>query len=188
MRCGPCSYGKATRSASIPRVCLNHRMFISQRTANLPRCGCGVWTLSTNTGTMARNERALPSWPRIVMPGLKRGMTSSEFETEDMRPTAAWCDETHVYVTLANGRQMRAPMWWYPFLQKASPEARDMSSFSLAESGGRSWAKVSPLRRCCLAGKRPAPRSRKRPPEPSSIRYASARSARAYLHMQAEQE
>lgn len=41
-----------------------------------------------------------------------------------MRPVAAWCDESFVYVTLADGRQIRAPLWWYPFLQKAAPENR----------------------------------------------------------------
>ena len=51
-------------------------------------------------------------------------MISSEFETEDMRPVAAKCDDTFVYVTLADGRQIRAPLWWYPFLAKASPADR----------------------------------------------------------------
>jgi hypothetical protein len=51
-------------------------------------------------------------------------MSSSDFETEGTRPVAAWCDDAFVYVTLADGRQIRAPLWWYPFLAKASAEER----------------------------------------------------------------
>ena len=51
-------------------------------------------------------------------------MTSSEFETERMRPTAASCDKAFLYVTLADGRQIRAPIWWYLFLERASPDDR----------------------------------------------------------------
>lgn len=46
------------------------------------------------------------------------------FETEEMRPVEARCDDTFVYVTLADGRQIRVPIWWYPFLQKASAKDR----------------------------------------------------------------
>ena len=51
-------------------------------------------------------------------------MSSSDFETEEARPVAARCDDAFVYVTLADGRQIRAPLWWYPFLAKATPEER----------------------------------------------------------------
>lgn len=51
-------------------------------------------------------------------------MSSLEFETEDMRPVDAWCDEQFVYATLADGRQIRAPLWWYPFLRDASQTDR----------------------------------------------------------------
>ncbi|MFC3075742.1 DUF2442 domain-containing protein [Shinella pollutisoli] len=51
-------------------------------------------------------------------------MSSLEFETEEMRPVSAACDADFVYVTLADGRQIRAPLWWYPFLAKATPEQR----------------------------------------------------------------
>ena len=51
-------------------------------------------------------------------------MTSSEFETEEMRPIEARCDEQFLYVTLADGRLIRAPLWWYPFLQQARPADR----------------------------------------------------------------
>ena len=58
------------------------------------------------------------------MPGSEPGTTSSDFETEEARPVAAWCDDTYVYATLADGRQIRAPLWWYPFLQRASRQDR----------------------------------------------------------------
>lgn len=51
-------------------------------------------------------------------------MSSLEFETEDMMPVAAECDARFVSVTLADGRQIRAPLWWYPFLANASPKQR----------------------------------------------------------------
>lgn len=51
-------------------------------------------------------------------------MTSLDFETEQMRPVEAWCDDAFVYVALADGRQIRAPLWWYPFLQNASQAER----------------------------------------------------------------
>ncbi|AJY44731.1 DUF2442 domain-containing protein [Martelella endophytica] len=43
-------------------------------------------------------------------------MTSLEFETEEMRPVKAWCTKGEVHVTLADGRTISAPLWWYPFL------------------------------------------------------------------------
>jgi Protein of unknown function (DUF2442) len=51
-------------------------------------------------------------------------MTILEFETEEMRPVSAICDVDFVYVTLADGRQIRAPLWWYPYLAKATAEQR----------------------------------------------------------------
>jgi hypothetical protein len=43
-------------------------------------------------------------------------MTSLEFETEEMRPVKAWCMNDEVHVSLADGRTISAPLWWYPFL------------------------------------------------------------------------
>jgi hypothetical protein len=60
-------------------------------------------------------------------------MSSSDFETEEMRPVAACCDDAFVYVTLADGRQIRAPLWWYPFLANAS--ADDRANVELMYSG-----------------------------------------------------
>jgi Protein of unknown function (DUF2442) len=51
-------------------------------------------------------------------------MTSSDFETEALRPVSARCDDTHVSVTLTDGRQISAPLWWYPYLERASAEDR----------------------------------------------------------------
>jgi hypothetical protein len=59
------------------------------------------------------------------MTGSDHGMSSSAFETEEMRPVAAWCDDAFLYVTLADGRQIRAPLWWYPRLLKATPAQRN---------------------------------------------------------------
>lgn len=60
-------------------------------------------------------------------------MSSLEFETEDARPVKASCDAEFVYVTLADGRQIRTPLWWYPFLANATPEQR--AKTELAFSG-----------------------------------------------------
>ena len=47
---------------------------------------------------------------------------------ETSRPTAAHCDATHLTVTLtvtlADGRSVSTPLWWYPRLLNASPAAR----------------------------------------------------------------
>ncbi|MFH1795377.1 MAG: DUF2442 domain-containing protein [Pseudomonadota bacterium] len=33
-----------------------------------------------------------------------------------MRPVRAWCTADEVHVTLADGRSIATPLWWYPFL------------------------------------------------------------------------
>lgn len=43
-------------------------------------------------------------------------MTSLAFETDEMRPIKAWCTADDVHVTLADGRSIATPLWWYPFL------------------------------------------------------------------------
>ena len=47
-------------------------------------------------------------------------MTTLQIEIEDAMPVAAQCDETHLNVTLRDGRVLRAPLWWYPRLHRAS--------------------------------------------------------------------
>ena len=51
-------------------------------------------------------------------------MTTLVLEIEDSRPVAAYCDREHLHVTLADGRAISAPLWWYPRLFAASAEAR----------------------------------------------------------------
>lgn len=51
-------------------------------------------------------------------------MASLEFETEGVRPVAADCDYAFLSVALADGREIRTPLWWYPFLQAAAPTDR----------------------------------------------------------------
>ncbi|MEQ1951512.1 DUF2442 domain-containing protein [Mesorhizobium yinganensis] len=43
-------------------------------------------------------------------------MTSLAFETDEMRPVKAWCTGDEVHVSLADGRSIATPLWWYPFL------------------------------------------------------------------------
>ena len=51
-------------------------------------------------------------------------MTILQIEVEDSRPVEAHCDAQYLNVTLADGRALRTPLWWYPRLSKASPAAR----------------------------------------------------------------
>jgi len=51
-------------------------------------------------------------------------MTTLQIEVEDARPTEASCDDSFLTVALADGRVLRAPLWWYPRLAQASSEAR----------------------------------------------------------------
>ena len=51
-------------------------------------------------------------------------MTTLVLEIEDSRPVAVVCDDEYLLVTLSDGRSVRAPLWWYPRLFKASPAAR----------------------------------------------------------------
>ena len=52
-------------------------------------------------------------------------MTSLAFETDDMRPVKAWCTKDEVHVTLADGRTIVTPLWWYPFLGPLDPDQLD---------------------------------------------------------------
>jgi hypothetical protein len=51
-------------------------------------------------------------------------MTILQIELEDSRPMGASCDAEHLTVTLADGRTVSAPLWWYPRLLNAPPAAR----------------------------------------------------------------
>ncbi len=48
-------------------------------------------------------------------------------------PTAAWCDRAHLYVKLADGREIATPLWWYPSLLGATHTQRN--SMELMFSG-----------------------------------------------------
>ena len=51
-------------------------------------------------------------------------MTILQIEVEDSRPVEASCDAQYLNVTLADGRTLSTPLWWYPRLSKASSTAR----------------------------------------------------------------
>lgn len=57
-------------------------------------------------------------------------MTTLQIEVEDARPVAAQCDDSHLVVTLADGRILRAPLWWYPRLFAAAHELRQVVELS----------------------------------------------------------
>jgi hypothetical protein len=46
-------------------------------------------------------------------------MAILEIDVEVARPVAAFCDDTFLHVTLADGRKLAAPLWWYPRLSAA---------------------------------------------------------------------
>ena len=52
-------------------------------------------------------------------------MTILQIVAEDAQPVAASCDDAHLHVALADGRALKAPLWWYPRLLSASPEERE---------------------------------------------------------------
>lgn len=53
-------------------------------------------------------------------------MTSSATELFADEPVSAQCDDTHLSVTLADGRVIRTPLWWYPRLLNATHEQRNI--------------------------------------------------------------
>jgi hypothetical protein len=57
-------------------------------------------------------------------------MTTLQIEVEDARPIAAECDDCYVSVTLADGRLLRTPLWWYPRLLAAAPGQRSQLELS----------------------------------------------------------
>ena len=56
-------------------------------------------------------------------------MTILQIEIEDSRPVAARCDSKHLNVTLADGRVLQTPLWWYPRLAGAAASARENVEF-----------------------------------------------------------
>ena len=60
-------------------------------------------------------------------------MTSLNFETEETRPIKAWCTHNEVHVTLADGRSIATPLWWYPFL--AALDLSELNDIELMYEG-----------------------------------------------------
>lgn len=56
-------------------------------------------------------------------------MTILQIEVEDSRPIRVICDAKHLRVALADGRELIAPLWWYPRLLNAAPEERAVVEF-----------------------------------------------------------
>ena len=56
-------------------------------------------------------------------------MTILQIEIEDARPVRAICDAKSVRITLADGRELTAPLWWYPRLLNAAPAKWDVVEF-----------------------------------------------------------
>ena len=52
-------------------------------------------------------------------------MTASANEMDDQAPASAWCDDAHLHVKLADGREIATPLWWYPSLLRASHSQRN---------------------------------------------------------------
>ena len=46
------------------------------------------------------------------------------------RPTEVQCDDSHLFVTLVDGRVLQTPLWWYPRLLSAAPERRAVVELS----------------------------------------------------------
>ena len=57
-------------------------------------------------------------------------MTTLQIEIEDSRPVAAICDDINLTVTLADGRTVQTPLWWYPRLFRASAAQRSVVELS----------------------------------------------------------
>lgn len=56
-------------------------------------------------------------------------MTILQIEIEDSLPVEAYCDDGFSNVTLADGRVLRTPLWWYPRLAGASHSAGNVVEF-----------------------------------------------------------
>ena len=62
-----------------------------------------------------------------------------QIEIEDSRPVAAHCDAEHLNVTLADGRILQTPLWWYPRLVGAPAVARQVVELMPM---GMHWPKI----------------------------------------------
>jgi Protein of unknown function (DUF2442) len=57
-------------------------------------------------------------------------MTILQIEVEDALPLAAECDDRRLTVTLADGRVLQTPLWWYPRLLAATAEQKSRVELS----------------------------------------------------------
>ena len=60
-------------------------------------------------------------------------MDGTEAYPEHERPVDAWCDPDMLYVRLADHRKIGVPIWWHPFLLKAT--RRERATVELSASG-----------------------------------------------------
>src|SRR5271155_4149485 len=91
-------------------------------------CEAAVWlsdSVAINLGFAPRDLRAIVHKPMSsALRSWRPGMTILQIEVEDARPVEAQCDDRHLNVTLAAGRVLQAPLWWYPRLLSATPDRR----------------------------------------------------------------
>ena len=66
-------------------------------------------------------------------------MTILQIEVEDVPPVAAECNDRHLTVTLADGRVLQTPLWWYPRLLAATAGQRSQIELSPL---GIHWPKI----------------------------------------------
>jgi hypothetical protein len=66
-------------------------------------------------------------------------MTTLQIEIEDSAPVAVHCDDEALTVTLADGRTVKTPTWWYPRLLKAT--AADRNEIELMPMGVH-WPRI----------------------------------------------
>jgi len=57
-------------------------------------------------------------------------MITLQIEVEAARPIAAECDDRRLTVTLADGRVIQTPLWWYPQLLAATAVQRSQLELS----------------------------------------------------------
>jgi hypothetical protein len=94
-----------------------------------------VWlsdcSVAINLGFPARDlQILLGRFAKGAAPCWRLGMTTLQIEVEDARPLAADCDDRHLTVTLADGRVLQTPLWWYPRLLAATAEQRSQVELS----------------------------------------------------------
>ncbi|MCY1665736.1 DUF2442 domain-containing protein [Rhizobium sp. SL86] len=58
------------------------------------------------------------------------GTVISDENWEDFEPVEASCSDSELIVVLANGLKLSTPLWWYPPLLAATPQARNRIELS----------------------------------------------------------